>query len=101
MRQVGKSKAVLSLQETALFKRAVLFTLLNPQKNGACFAGMRKVAPLNLENYKSINLKIRGQGQFKGYKVVLRQPGGNYSFCNFFEVYNYIATSFCGITCDF
>ena len=41
MREVGKSKATLVAQQTQLFTRAVLFAVLNPQENGACFAGMR------------------------------------------------------------
>lgn len=31
LRNIGKSKAVLSLQKTHKFQRAVLFTMLNPQ----------------------------------------------------------------------
>lgn len=41
VREVGKSKATLVAQQTQLFTRAVLFAILNPQENGACFAGMR------------------------------------------------------------
>ena len=40
VRNVGKSKATLVLQKTRIFQRAIFFALLNPQPNGACFAGM-------------------------------------------------------------
>ena len=40
VREVGKSKATLVLQKTRMFQRAIFFALLNPQPNGACFAGM-------------------------------------------------------------
>ena len=40
VRNVGKSKATLVLQKTKIFQRAIFFALLNPQTNGACFAGM-------------------------------------------------------------
>lgn len=75
VRTVGMSKAVLALQTTQVFQRAVFFTLLNPQPNGAGFAGVRTRTNLNLTNFENIELTCRGQGSNSHYKVVLRHRG--------------------------
>ncbi|XP_076278975.1 uncharacterized protein LOC143208416 [Lasioglossum baleicum] len=75
VRTVGMSKAVLTLQTTQVFQRAIFFTLLNPQTNGAGFAGVRKRTNLNLLNFKNIEITCRGQGSNENYKVVLRHEG--------------------------
>ncbi|KAG7208362.1 hypothetical protein KM043_014597 [Ampulex compressa] len=75
VRKVGKSKAVLTLQTTQVFQRAVFFTLLNPQPNGAGFAGVRRQINLDLSNFKNIDIFCRGQGENSHYKVVLRHKG--------------------------
>ncbi|XP_008193692.1 uncharacterized protein LOC103313098 [Tribolium castaneum] len=85
VRSVGKSKGSLVIQKTANYQRAILFTLLNPQPCGAAFAGVQKQTALDLSGFKSITLKVRGQGSFKGYKLILKEARHNYSFCNFFE----------------
>ncbi|XP_044267921.1 uncharacterized protein LOC123013467 [Tribolium madens] len=85
VQDVGKSKGSLVLQKTVNFQRAILFTLLNPQPCGAAFAGVQKQIPLDLSGFRSISLKVRGQGSFKGYKFILKEARYNYSFCNFFE----------------
>ncbi|XP_023245145.1 uncharacterized protein C9E9.15 isoform X2 [Copidosoma floridanum] len=72
VREVGKSKAVLSLQSTHVFQRAVFFSLLNPQLNGAGFAGVRVPVEWDLSGYKEFRIKCRGQGQNYHYKIVLR-----------------------------
>ncbi|XP_076224018.1 uncharacterized protein LOC116424918 [Nomia melanderi] len=72
VRTVGMSKAVLVLQTTQVFQRAIFFTLLNPQANGAGFAGIRKRTNLNLSNFKGIEILCRGQGSNDHYKIVLR-----------------------------
>lgn len=74
VREVGMSKAVLTLQKTQLFQRAVFFTLLNPQANGAGFAGVRTLTNFNLTGYDTIDITCRAQGN-KHYKVVLRHRG--------------------------
>ncbi|XP_063241643.1 uncharacterized protein LOC134541872 [Bacillus rossius redtenbacheri] len=76
-RSVGMSKAVLLLQRTQVFQRAVLFALLNPQPNGAGFAGVRTATSLDLRDYQRVQLRLRGQGASTGYKVVLRHKGLN------------------------
>ena len=39
VRKPGMSKAVLALQTTRVYQRAVMFAVINPQPNGAGFAG--------------------------------------------------------------
>lgn len=75
VRTVGKSKAILTLQTTQIFQRAVFFTLLNPQSNGAGFAGVRTITNLNLSNNENIKITCRGQGANRHYKVILRHKG--------------------------
>ena len=75
VRQVGQSKATFVLQKTKLFQRGVFFVLLNPQPNGACFAGMNsKNLPLtNWSNFQKLKMKIRSQAaNFAQWKIVLR-----------------------------
>lgn len=77
VRTVGKSKAALVLQISQLFQRAILFTLLNPQPNGAGFAGVRKSTNLDLSSFKNIEIACRGQGENSHYKISLRHRGEN------------------------
>lgn len=77
VREVGMSKAVIVLQRTQQFQRAVVFTLLNPQPNGAGFAGVRTNTQFDLSNYSKIQVHLRGQGQNSGYKIVLRHKMQN------------------------
>ncbi|CAK9798549.1 hypothetical protein ANTPLA_LOCUS1656 [Anthophora plagiata] len=75
VRTVGKSKAVLTLQTTQVFQQAIFFTLLNPQPNGAGFAGIRIRTNFNFSNFENIEINCRGQGNNSHYKVVLRHKG--------------------------
>lgn len=75
VRAVGRSKAVITLDKNTEFQRGVFFTLLNPQTNGAAFAGVRIPTNFNLTGYNNIDINCRGQGENKGYKVVLRHKG--------------------------
>lgn len=77
VRKVGMSKAALVLQHTQEFQRAVFFTLLNPQPNGAGFAGVRTFTHLDLTNRSAIAISCRAQGKNLEYKVVLRHRGLN------------------------
>lgn len=77
VRTVGKSKAVLTLQTSQLFQRAVFFTLLNAQPNGAGFAGVRKMTNLDLSRFQNIEIICRGQGENSHYKISLRHRGQN------------------------
>ncbi|XP_043672444.1 uncharacterized protein LOC122631170 [Vespula pensylvanica] len=90
VRTVGKSKATLVLQKTQVFQRAIFFTLLNPQPNGAGFAGVRTRVNLNLTDFETIVITCRGQGKNNHYKAVLRHKGldsnKDLSYEQFFQV---------------
>lgn len=75
VRTVGQSKATLVLQVTELFRNAIFFTLLHPQPNGACFAGVRTSVTMNLSNYRKIAIRCRGEGENSRYKIVLKHNG--------------------------
>lgn len=45
--------------------------------DGAGFAGFRTETESNLSDYHSLQLLCRGQGDYFGYKVVLRHRGEN------------------------
>ena len=67
LRELGKSKATLALQQTQKFQRAVIFGLLNPQPDLSGFAGVRfDDGPYDLANYTGFELKFRAQS----YKVI-------------------------------
>jgi len=88
-RQEGKSKAALVIQKTKVFRRAILFTLLNPQPNGAGFAGVTKTGDLDLSSFETIQMKIRTQGAYNGFKFILRNNNESEdeypSYCYFIE----------------
>ena len=74
VREPGMSKSVFSLQKTRLFQRAVMFAMINPQPNGAGFAGVQTVIPDCAASYADstgLRLHARGQGQLKYWKIVL------------------------------
>jgi len=75
VRSAGMSKAVFSLQRSIRFQRAVFFALINPQPNGAGFAGVKSNITFSEEHLQAkpqgILLKLRGQGQLLHWKVVL------------------------------
>ncbi|KAL0123611.1 hypothetical protein PUN28_005849 [Cardiocondyla obscurior] len=90
VRTEGKSKAILVLQTTELFQLAVFFTLLNPQPNGAGFAGVRTLTNLDLSQFKDIEITCRAKGQNEHYKIVLKHRGQNshedFSYEQFFTI---------------
>ena len=66
------SKASFTLQKSKVFQRAVLFAMINPQPNGAGFAGIKNnVSMGNFEDRQGFKLKLRGQGSLKYWKIVL------------------------------
>jgi len=89
VRVPGKSKALMVLQKARLFQRAVFFALLNPQPNGAGFAGIRHPTDFDLSQFSKINIKMRGQGQHKNFKITLKHHGeigdSSVSYEQFFE----------------
>lgn len=84
VRDVGMSKAVLVLHQNFGFRRAIFFALLNPQPNGAGFAGIRSIQRYNLTGHSMLQIRCRSQGQYNGFKMVLRHKNlndePNYSF---------------------
>lgn len=87
VRQPGMSKAAIVLQKTQVFQRAIFFALLNPQPNGAGFAGVRHPVEFDLSSFQTIILKLRGQGSSQ-FKIVLKHHGelgdGSPSYEQFF-----------------
>lgn len=74
VRTPGMSKASFVLQKSRLFQRAIFFALLNPQPNGAGFAGVK--TNLTLENPSDyfgdgLMIQCRAQGNLKYWKFVL------------------------------
>jgi hypothetical protein len=82
------SKAAILLQKAQLFQRAIFFALLNPQPNGAGFAGVRTSVDFDLSGFSSIKMKVRGQGQATNFKITLKHHGevgdGSPSYEHFF-----------------
>ncbi|XP_004929277.1 uncharacterized protein LOC101739791 isoform X3 [Bombyx mori] len=89
VRDVGMSKALITIHKNIGFRRAIFFVLLNPQLNGAGFAGMRVLSNYDLSGYTALQIYCRGQGQFNRFKVTLRHKGfndeTNYSFEQYFQ----------------
>nr|XP_018898481.1 PREDICTED: uncharacterized protein LOC109031427 [Bemisia tabaci] len=77
VRDVGMSKASFVVQKTQKFQRAVFFTMLNPQPNGAGFAGVSTSTPFNLQKFQNVLIHARAQGSVTDYKIVLRHKGLN------------------------
>jgi len=74
VREPGMSKASFSLQKSRLFQRAVFFALLNPQPNGAGFAGIKTNITFDLDSFNSTEgliLQLRSQGDINYWKVVM------------------------------
>lgn len=100
VRDVGMSKAVLVIHRNTAFRRAIFFALLNPQPNGAGFAGFRAIQRYNLTGHTMLQIQCRGQGQYNGFKIVLRHKDlndePNYSFEQIFQVCSQIKSWGCG-----
>jgi NADH dehydrogenase [ubiquinone] 1 alpha subcomplex assembly factor 1 len=85
---VGKSKAVLVEQKTQQFQRAVFFTLLNPQPNGAGFAGIvNRKASYDLSAFTGLKWSVRAQGENFIYKVLLRHHNEESSLQPSYEIF--------------
>jgi len=78
VREPGMSKASIVLQKSRLFQRMIFFAMLNPQPNGACFAGSNVDISLgHLVNKDGIQIRCRSQGQLSHWKVVLKYTEDN------------------------
>jgi hypothetical protein len=90
-RDVGMSKAVISIVESEAVRHAVFFSLLNPQENSACFAGVQSDFGVSSDwaSYAAVEINLRAQGQFNVFKVVIKdtqsQSNSSLAFESFFE----------------
>lgn len=87
VREPGMSKAVFTLQKSKLFQRAVFFSMLNPQPNGAGFAGTYTNDGWNLSNHSALEMKVRGQGDNYIYKVNFQHKGQEPSVYPSYEIF--------------
>ncbi|CAF0816243.1 unnamed protein product [Adineta ricciae] len=87
-RDVGKSKGVLVEQKSEQFQRAAFFSLLNPQPNGAAFAGVTyRKKTFDLSSFSGLKLSVRAQGENYNYKVILRHHHEESSLVPSYEVF--------------
>ena len=87
-RDVGKSKGVLVEQKSEQFQRAVFFSLLNPQPNGAAFAGVvYRKKTFDLSSFSGLKLSVRAQGENYNYKVILRHHHEESSLVPSYEIF--------------
>jgi len=89
VRTAGMSKASFSLQRSRLFQRAVVFALLNPQPNGAAFAGVKVDGAVagEGEDWAGLELRLRARGNLAYWKVVLTDS----QFLGLTQLYTYEA----------
>jgi len=79
VREVGMSKSSFVLQKTQKYQRAIFFALLNPQENGACFAGFRSETDFDSSHYTDLELRLRGfKGDLWRYKILLTNQRDTY-----------------------
>jgi hypothetical protein len=87
-RDVGKSKGVFIEQKTEQFQRAIFFSLLNPQPNGAAFAGVAyRKKSFDLTSFTGLKLSVRAQGENFVYKVILRHHNEQSSLQPSYEIF--------------
>ncbi|XP_050690494.1 uncharacterized protein LOC126982479 isoform X2 [Eriocheir sinensis] len=89
VREPGMSKGAFVLQKTKLFQRAVMFSMLNPQPNGAGFVGFYTDDHWDLGAYSGLELRVRSQGDNRVYKLNLRhnrQGTNEVAYETFYEV---------------
>jgi len=85
VRSVGKSKADFTIVQSDSHRNAILFTLLDPQPNGACFAGVESsTTQRDWTKVKSISLLCKNTGAYNLYSFFLRN--GNSRFEQEFQV---------------
>ena len=85
------------MQKTRQFQKGIFFVLLNPQPNGACFAGINFDGNFNLENYSGFEFKFKAQASdIKSWKIVLKTSDSIDRFTSYqqdFEVCTYSKVS--------
>ena len=88
VRSVGKSKATLVLQKTREFQRGIFFVLLNPQPNGACFAGMNYDSPFDFSGYSGLEIRLRSQASnITHWKIVLKTSASIDRFTSYEQIF--------------
>merc|ERR1719233_1236913 len=88
VRNAGMSKAVISLQKSPMFQRVVMFAVINPQPNGAGFAGVKtNISLAGYDGREGVLLRARGQGALQYWKVVLTDS----KFLGLTKLYTYEA----------
>jgi hypothetical protein len=93
-RDVGKSKGVFVEQKTEKFQKAIFFSLLNPQPNGAAFAGIAyRKKSFDLSSFTGLNLSVRAQGENFVYKVILRHHNEHSSLQPSYEIFFEVKTN--------
>jgi hypothetical protein len=75
VRRPGKSKAVFTTINTQMGQHAMLFVSLDPQPNGACFAGVKHKLTQPLGDATGVLLRVRAKGELAYWKVVLTVKG--------------------------
>ena len=88
VRNEGMSKASFVLQKTQIYQRAVLFTLLLAQPDGAGFAGVGYYGDWDLRNHEALHIECWGHGEAEEHKIYLRHKGqeGGGSYQALFKV---------------
>lgn len=95
IRDVGKSKGILVEQKSEEFQRAIFFSLLNPQPNGAGFAGVAyRKQSFNLTSFTGLKLSVRAQGENFIYKFILRHHNEVSSLEPSYEIFFEVNSSF-------
>lgn len=100
VREVGMSKASFVIQQTQRYRRAIFFALLNPQPNGACFAGFRtESVEFDPSKYQAVQIRIQNtRGELTRYKVTMNHGGDSQR--NYEIFFNPRETQGCGSDSD-
>ena len=84
------------LQKTRQFQQGIFFVLLNPQPNGACFAGMNFDGNFNLDIYSGFEFKFKAQASdIKSWKIVLKTSDSIDRFTSYQQDFE-VCTVICG-----
>ena len=95
VRSVGMSKSDMCIIQSEAIQYAAIFFLLNPQPDGACFAGMKTTytPTLDWSNYQSVEIRLRGQGMYNAFKLVLQDSKSDMNSSLAFENQFHLDTS--------
>ncbi|KAK4469788.1 hypothetical protein MN116_007304 [Schistosoma mekongi] len=86
VREEGRSKAVLVPHIAFNYRSAIFFYLLNPQPNGACFAGVDYLLDnWDLSQYKGISIDLHRQGGVSSFKLIFYDNCSDIFICQSYE----------------